>query len=135
MQMTILNRSGVRSILSVLLVTLAIASVGAQRGSSRVDVTGKWAFEVKLPNSTGTPSLTFKQEGEKLTGHYSSRTVGDAELKGTIKGQKIDFTVESSTPAGDVTIVYTGSVTAKDAMEGSLKVSNGAVGTFTGKRQ
>ena len=34
--------------------------------------------------------MTFKQDGEKLTGHYSGQ-LGEADLTGTVKGQDIEF--------------------------------------------
>ena len=36
---------------------------------------------------TGHATVTFKQEGEKVTGHYSRRKLGEADLTGTVKGQ------------------------------------------------
>ena len=53
------------------------AAVRAQRDT--VDVTGKWAFAVETAAGSGTPTMTFKQDGEKLTGHYSGQ-LGEADL-------------------------------------------------------
>jgi hypothetical protein len=35
--------------------------------------------------------VTLKQDGEKLTGHYWSQSLGEAEISGTVKGQQIEF--------------------------------------------
>ena len=40
---------------------------------------------------TGTPTVTLKQQGDSITGHYSSQTLGEADLKGTVKDRKINF--------------------------------------------
>src|SRR5262245_6151159 len=63
----------------------------ARAQGAKVDVTGKWAFSVQTDAGTGTPTVTLKQEGEKLTGHYSSQTFGEVDLTGTVKGNKIEF--------------------------------------------
>jgi len=56
----------------------------------KVDVTGKWAFQVTTTAGGGTPTVTFKQSGETLTGRYSSTNLGEADLTGTVKGQDIE---------------------------------------------
>ena len=53
-------------------------------------MTGKWVFKVETAAGSGTPTMTFKQEGEKLTGHYSGQ-LGEADLTGTVKGEAIEF--------------------------------------------
>jgi hypothetical protein len=50
----------------VLVAFVGAAQTGAQ---AKVDLTGKWVFDVKTDAGTGTPTGTFKQDGEKLTGH------------------------------------------------------------------
>src|SRR5262245_6286621 len=75
------------------LLSLIIGSIGWAAQSAKVDVSGTWAFSVESAAGTSSPTVTFKQEGEKLTGHYSSQLMGEAPLTGSIKGQTIDFTV------------------------------------------
>jgi len=58
------------------------------RAQAKVDVTGTWAFEVQTEAGTGTPQVTFKQDGEKLTGVYSSQLLGELELTGSVKGRR-----------------------------------------------
>ena len=67
-----------------MVVFLAGAMLPAQ---DKVDVTGKWVLEVSTQaGGTTMPTITLKQEGEKLTGHYSSLTLGETEIAGTVKG-------------------------------------------------
>ena len=47
----------------------------------KVDVSGKWLFNVTTDAGTGTPTVTLKQTGDSLSGHYSSQTLGEADLK------------------------------------------------------
>src|SRR5207244_237500 len=63
--------------------------------SAKVDVTGAWVFTVQSDAGASNPNVTFKQDGEKLTGHYSSMLVGEADLTGSIKAQTIEFTVRA----------------------------------------
>ncbi len=43
---------------------------GAQAPSqeSATNVSGTWSFQVEVGGNTGTPTMTFKQDGEKLSG-------------------------------------------------------------------
>ena len=68
------------------LVMTAIASGRAQT----VDVTGDWTFSVETGMGSGSPAITFKQDGEKLTGTYSGQ-LGDTTFTGTVKGTAIEF--------------------------------------------
>jgi hypothetical protein len=109
------------------------AAVSAQ--SSKVDVTGKWTFTVQTDAGTGTPTVTLKQEGEKLTGHYSSQNLGEADLTGTVKGQEIKFTFNADAQGTPLTVTYTGTIESKDSMKGTVDLGGLAQGTFTAKRQ
>ena len=64
--------------MALAIVVLAATALPAQ--SSKVDVTGKWTFTVQTDAGGGTPTVTLKQDGEKLTGHYSSQNLGEADL-------------------------------------------------------
>jgi hypothetical protein len=102
-------------------------------GQAKMDVTGKWAFNVETSAGAGTPSMTFKQDGEKLTGHYTG-TFGEADLTGTVKGQDITFAFSVDAQGTQITETYTGTV-EKDSMKGKLVIAGLGEGTFTAKRQ
>jgi hypothetical protein len=107
----------------------------AAQQSAKVDLTGKWAFTVQTDAGTGTPTVTLKQDGEKLTGHYSSATLGEADLTGTVKGQQLDFGFTANAQGTSVEVKYTGTIESKDALKGSVDIGGLAQGTFTAKRQ
>lgn len=112
--------------LSLALLWLCTAGAAAQ---DKIDVTGTWAVEVNLGDQKGTPEFTFKQEGEKLTGKYKGQ-LGDADVKGKVKGKEIEFSFEiEGTKA-----VYTGTID-KDTMKGKANYADQLSGTWTGKRQ
>ena len=53
-------------------VVAALVGVSAFAGQAgKVDISGKWLFNVETAAGSGTPSITLKQDGDKLTGHYS----------------------------------------------------------------
>src|SRR5262252_7484570 len=89
-----LMRTRILSIFGVIAVGL-LGVNAASRQATKIDVTGAWAFTIMSEAGTGTPTVTFKQDGEKITGHYSSMLVGEADLTGTVKGQAIEFTVRA----------------------------------------
>jgi hypothetical protein len=110
------------------------AAVGAAQ-SAKVDVTGTWAFTVLSDAGTGTPTVTFKQDGEKLTGHYSSMLVGEADLTGTVKGQTIEFTVRADVQGMPLEFKFNGTIESKDSMKGKLDTGGLGEATFSGKRK
>ena len=113
-------------------VMLVGVTVAAQQ---KIDVTGKWAFTVETGAGSGTPSVTLKQDGEKLTGHYSSATLGEADLTGSVKGNDISFSFNADAQGTALKVTYTGTIDGKDAMKGKVDLGGMAEGTFTAKKQ
>ena len=72
-------------------IILAALAMTAHLGAQATNVTGEWLFNVQTDQGGGTPTLTFKQDGEKLTGKYTGQ-LGSADLTGTVKGNAIHFT-------------------------------------------
>jgi len=114
----------------ILVVAMSAATGSAQ---AKVDVTGKWAFSVETSAGAGQPTFTFKQDGEKLTGHYVG-TFGEADLTGTVKGSDITFSFTVDAQGTALKETYTGTVD-KDTMKGKLSIEGVGEGTFTGKKQ
>ena len=112
---------------SLLLLTSAVAQ-------SDVNVTGEWAFTVETSQGSGTPTFTFKQEGEKLTGNYKGQ-FGEAPLTGTVKGGEIKFTIKISAQGQELTITYTGKIESKDSMKGTAVLGELGEANWTAKRK
>ena len=98
-----------------------------------VDITGMWILDVQTDAGSGTPTVILKQDGAKLTGHYTGQ-LGDVDLTGTIKGSDFSFTFAGDAQGQQFKVTYTGTVD-KDTMKGSLDLGGMASGTFTGKKQ
>ena len=107
------------------------APAAAPAGSA-INMTGAWEVEVETSAGSGTPSFTFKQEGEKLTGHYKGQ-LGEADLTGTVKGGQVDFSYKL-TGQVEGTVVYTGTTDGK-TMKGKVSLAGLGEGTFTGKKK
>ena len=119
------------------IVGLAVFAATALAGqAAKVDVTGKWQFTVQTDAGTGTPTVTLKQDGEKLSGHYSSETLGEADLTGTVKGNDVKFSFSASLQGQAIPVSYSGTLDGNDSMKGTLDIAGGmATGTFTAKKQ
>jgi len=105
----------------------------AARQDKPADVAGKWELTVETSAGTGSPSVLFKQDGETLTGTYSSQVFGEQHVTGTIKGNAITFAFKGSFQGNEVTVTYTGTVDGS-AMKGKVALSGLGEGTFTGKK-
>ena len=121
-------------VMCAIAIVLSSAATVSPQGS-KIDVTGKWTFTVQTDAGSGTPTVTLKQDGEKLTGHYSSQNLGEADLTGSVKGQEIKFTFNVDAQGTSLTVTYTGTIESKDSMKGSVDLGGMAQGTFTAKRQ
>ena len=101
--------------------------------AERVDVSGTWSFQVETSAGSGSPTFTFKQDGEKLTGRYKG-AFGEAEVSGTVKGSEIKFSFKVRVEGQEGTITYTGTI-EKEAMKGTAKLGELGEATWTAKRQ
>ncbi len=108
---------------------VALAEVGAQG----TNVTGEWAFTVTTDQGGGNPTITFKQDGEKLTGKYNGQ-LGAADLTGTVKGNAITFTFTVDVQGQQAPVNYKGTV-EKNTMKGSLDIGGMVNGTFTATKK
>jgi hypothetical protein len=109
------------------------APASSAPSAEKIDVSGTWAFEVETPAGSGSPSFTFKQEGETLTGQYKG-AFGEAPLTGTIKGNEIKFSIKINAQGQEATLTYSGTV-EKNSMKGKVELGDFGSGTFTAKRQ
>lgn len=126
--------TGRMAMIAAALIALVVFATDAA-AQTKIDLTGKWMFEVQTDAGTGTPTVTFKQDGEKLTGHYSSATLGEADLTGTVKGQNVNFTFDADLMGQLVKVTYAAKIESNSSLKGTIDIGGLATGTFTGKRQ
>jgi len=119
---------------AIVAVAVMLSAPHTNAQAAKVNVTGKWLFSVETGAGSGTPTMTFTQDGEKLTGKYQGQ-FGEADLTGTVKGQDIAFSFNVDAQGTMVNFKYTGTIENKDALKGKVEIAGLGEGTFTAKRQ
>jgi hypothetical protein len=118
--------------LGVVVIALGLL-VPAHLFAQATDVSGEWTFNVQTDQGGGTPTITFKQDGEKLTGKYAGQ-LGSADLTGTVKGSAIHFTFTIDAQGQQAPVTYDGTV-EKNTMKGKLDIGGMVNGTFTATKK
>jgi hypothetical protein len=112
------------------------ASLAAQ-APVKVDVSGRWIFNVTTDAGVGSPTVTFRQQGDSLTGTYTSQTFGTESLKGRVKDRTVTFSIEVEMQGTTLQVVFSGELQdpKNENMKGTVDFSAQARGTFTAIRQ
>ena len=110
------------------------SAAAAGQDAGRIDITGTWTLQVETSAGGGTPIFTFKQDGEKLTGHYSGQ-LGEANFTGSVKGRNFSLSFGVDVQGLHIDVTYAGTIESKDAMKGTVKLGDLGQGTFTAKRK
>ena len=119
-------------VLTVVVVAFGLLST-ARLAAQGTNVTGEWAFTVQTDQGGGSPIITFKQDGGKLTGKYAGQ-LGNADLTGTVKGNAIHFTFTIDVQGQQAPVTYDGTV-EKNTMKGKLDIGGMVNGTFTATKK
>ena len=117
-------RSARATILALISVTLLSAAPAS--------IAGPWQFTVELSMGTGRPLVTFTQDGEKITGTYEGR-YGVSKLEGTVKENRVEFTVTIVAEGSTVAALFTG-VFDKERMSGEVDYGSAGDGTWSAVR-
>ena len=130
-----------RIIISIAMFLLTVGlSPAAPAGASVLvqekpaDVAGNWAISVETQAGGGTPTMTLTQDGESLTGTYSSQVFGEQKITGTVKGSAITFSFTATVEGNTIKVTYTGTVEST-SMKGKVSLGELGEGTFTAKKQ
>lgn len=113
---------------AVVLVLISAALVSA----APANIAGQWQFTVDLAVGTGRPLVTFKQDGEKITGTYEGR-YGKSNLEGAVKENHVEFTVTLVAEGTTVSGVFRGTC-ENDRMAGDVEYEGAGDGTWTAVR-
>jgi hypothetical protein len=122
---------------SRLLITLllGLSGVTAAALAHAADISGTWAFTVRLPDGDSQSTFVFKQEGEKLTGTYSG-PLGPASVTGTVKAVDAVFSFTGKNNQGDSVLVdYTGKIVSAAKMTGTVDFHKGPPLEWTAKKK
>jgi autotransporter translocation and assembly factor TamB len=113
-------------------VALALVPVAAQ-DAKKIDITGTWEMTVESPQGQMVITANYKQEGEALTGTHVSE-MGEAPLKGTVKGADIEYTLTLDMGGQQMSILHKAKVDG-DTITGSAIIGEMGTIAFTAKRK
>ncbi|MCP2618854.1 amidohydrolase family protein [Candidatus Aminicenantes bacterium AC-335-A11] len=100
---------------------------------AKVNVTGKWGFEVQTEMGTMTFTVEFKQEESSLSGKLISQ-FGTFEFSdGTVSGNEISFDVTIFFGGQEMELAFSG-VVEEDTMTGTVVQGSMGSAEFTAKR-
>lgn len=124
------------SLIAVGLFSSALAAQTPAPAPKALDVTGKWAVVLELSIGTSNPTLALKQDGSKVTGTYTGR-YGDSKLTGTIDDKRVlTFQVSLSAEGTDVSMVFTGEISADGQLipKGVVNIEGLGEGSWAAKK-
>jgi cytoskeletal protein CcmA (bactofilin family) len=121
------------ALLIALLLVACPAQTPAQDAPKPIDVTGVWESTVESPQGSLTSTATYKQNGEELTGTHVGQ-LGELQLKGTVKGKAIAYTITVDMGGQQLTITYSGTVDG-DTITGTAEFGGMGSGNWTVKRK
>ena len=102
--------------------------------AAKADMTGTWNLQIATETISASPTVSIKQDGEKLTGQYISAQYGAFPLTGSVKGDTFELNI-AMTIEGNSLAVYFGGTIDKDSVKGTVSYGDFAQGTFTGARK
>mgnify|MGYP003345581887 CR=1 FL=1 len=133
-------------VLVPILATVFVTGLSAQQAAPPKDqappakaapapsLTGKWAMALNMAMGVSRPTLTLKQEGEKITGTYAGR-YGSFPIEGTLKGRAIQMYLTMNVEGEKVEMAFTGEVAADgNSMGGDADLGQAGDGAWTATR-
>jgi hypothetical protein len=109
-----------------------ICSTGA--AAQTANVAGDWDLAVDVMGTVTTPSMTITQNGEAVTGHYSSATLGEVDFEGTVSGSQLNFSMEADVQGQALSVTYSLTLNADGTLTGTIDLGGLASGTARGTR-
>ena len=122
-----------RALIAAVLMVAVFTQVQLATAADIPDISGTWIMSVKTSMGSGSPSFTFIQKGEHLTGTYRGQ-LGEQPVSGTIKGNDVSFEFQGDAQGQSFTVSYVGKLEGR-TMSGTVTLGQFAQGTFTGQRQ
>ncbi len=124
---------GVQRVIAVVTVVVLASLTVMVAGQEPADLSGEWALEATTDlGGTTTPSVTLEQDGTTLSGHYSSATLGEADVTGTVDGNDFRFVFDAELQGQPFEVTYTGTLQEDGTLSGEIDLGGLADGLFTG---
>ena len=113
---------------------LCVSAIVASARPLETDISGTWAFTVKINGEDWKSTFVFKQEGEKLSGSYTG-PLGPASVTGSVKGDSAVFSFTGKNNQGEsATVDYRGRIESATRMTGTMDFHKGPTVEFTATR-
>ena len=123
----------IASVVSSVLLCLAVVSPARSQEAVTVNVTGKWELSSETPRGPMTSTVTFAQEGNALTGTVETPRGSTPIASGSVEGNRITFTVVRSMGERSVETTYTGTVEG-GTISGTMSNPRGGEVPWTAKK-
>lgn len=111
------------------------AASGPAPAPSDASLTGTWSVSLQLESLSANPTLVLKQDGEKLSGDYTSEQYGKFPVTGTVKGADVAITFSMSIQGTSVDVTYKGTIEKDGSLKGTAAYGDLMNGTFTATKK
>jgi len=111
---------------------LALLVLGGGPAFAQATIDGDWVLSIQSPQGTNKVNVTFKQDGEKVSGLFKS-PAGELPFTGTLIGSDLAFTFAIQFQGQPLDIAMTGKLEG-EALSGKANFGGFAEGEWTGKR-
>ena len=114
---------------------LGLLLVGPTAAEGQADVAGSWSLSVTTDNGVANPSMTLVQDGSDLTGRYSSDTLGNQDVRGSVDGDEVTIRFSANLQGQSIPVVYRGTLGDDGELRGTIDIADGMLtGTFSATR-
>jgi hypothetical protein len=120
---------------SACVAALAVGLAAVQATAQQSNLSGNWIFDVTVDGNVTHPVITFTQDGQELSGRYTSATLGNHELTGLVEGDSFRFSFSAEIEGIPVNVTYTGTIESAERLTGSIDLGGFIDGTFTARPQ
>jgi hypothetical protein len=114
------------------LLALLLIACGAGSTFAQTTVAGDWDVTIVSPQGANTSKVTFKQDGEKVSGMFKS-PAGELPLDGTLTGNDVKLAFTVTFQGQPLPITLTGKLEG-ETMTGKADFGGFAEGDFSAKR-
>ncbi len=115
-----------------LLLSLALATITFTTAAAAQSIAGEWDAAMNTPGGVRNFKIIFEVKGDTLTGTVK-RGAGDSQLRGTIKGNVVNFSYTVNYNGNDLTLTMNATVDG-DTMKGTVDFAGAGEDEFSAKR-
>jgi len=127
------NNGGKMSKLLRKCIVLTVFIVGLTLVMIAADISGTWVMTISTPNGEMETEMTIEQDGDTIKVTMEGFQGDELTGEGTFKEGKAEWSVTASTPNGDFTIDYTG--TLEDEILSGKVMSDFGEAEWTAKKK